>query len=112
MYIQLKLLKYNIYLINSNSDMKSKRKFWLCILLIECQLLTSVRSSCNVLSEDIIEQHLSSKTPYRVVANWNDDPILFEGNSLATKSIPGKKMGLRSKVYVSLSPEPSHSYLM
>lgn len=57
------------------------RQTWLLVIVINWQLLANVRS-CNILSEDIIEEHLSTKTPYRAVANWNDDPIEYKGKSI------------------------------
>lgn len=48
------------------------------VIVINWELLANAKT-CITLSEDIIEKHLSTKTPYRAVANWNDDPIKYEG---------------------------------
>lgn len=56
--------------------------FIVTILLSAVQADPETSSSvCEEISRKDIESHLSTKTPYRVVANLNDKPQEYEGNA-------------------------------
>ena len=71
--------------------MSSKRLFVVVAVLILFTFLISVNASdksghkqkdtetCHEIPRNNIEKYLSTKTPYRVVANLNDKPLKYEG---------------------------------
>lgn len=55
--------------------------FWLipALLFVLPQLTTADEAACNYLERHEIERRLSTKTPYRAIANYNETPPFYDG---------------------------------
>ncbi|XP_075158302.1 multiple inositol polyphosphate phosphatase 2 [Haematobia irritans] len=59
--------------------MTTKLVLFVCIILFSFLVLTVKSESCKNITREDIESHLSTKTPYRTIANFNDQPLVMKG---------------------------------
>lgn len=74
---------------------------WLLLILLpkhHAQLTTIATTAdfaaCSHLERHEIEHRLSTKTPYRAIANYNDTPPIYNGMTLAIQNL-----GICYKIY-------------